>query len=271
MFDQVHKFLYQTFIDILGFALQIFGIIVDWLDENIDLVDTYAAIFLTLAGTFLVCVVLWRVITTMYNSAYGSEVTATHIILDAIKASASIPIMAFIQTFSQRFIVIPLVKFLFNEQAMFSLDTLEDIKSIGSVELSKTVTNIFLLFFVIVLIAFFIKICIYYVEMIFFNLSIPWVAITIATESSDFSKSWWRNYLKMTVTLIAQVLSLTLLVYSVGNLSNGMQYVLLMIGSGCLILKAPLVLQEIWASTGATKGIGGTIKQFVMNKIMFSK
>jgi len=266
--DAINTWLKDVFKHCIELFVGIFSNLVDILDDEVLLLEVWSIVFMNFAGMFLVCIVLYRVGCTIFSAAYDSEVSATHIILDTIKASAAIPIMAVAQSILQTMVIFPLVKYFFGAQGMFAADAITEITSIGSIELAGFTVVLFLLFFAIVLGVFFVKMCIYYVEIVFFNLASAYAAISIATERSDYSKSWWQSLLKLNITLVAQVISLSVMIYGVTRLDRGILYLMLAIGAGVLVIRPPIVLQELWASSGTSRGLGRALSRVISTAVM---
>ena len=264
---KINDWLTDVLTDCMGFFINLFNEVIGLLTENIDLVGTWYVLFVSICGILLVCIVLYRILSSIWSEAYSSEVAVSHIILDAIKASAAIPVMTFAQTFLQGSIIFPLLNYLFNKQSMFTADAITGVSKIGDIELTGFVFVLFLLFFAVVLGVFFVKMCIYYAEMVFFTLAVPGAAISIVTENFDFSQTWWRKLLYLNLSLLAQVLSLTLMVFGVTHLSDGFLYFMLAVGSGVLLMRAPSVIEDFWSSTGTTRKFSTGMTHLLMRKL----
>lgn len=266
MENAINKWLTNMFTELISFFISLFTETLDLLDTNINIINTWTVLFIGLAGTFLVCIVLFRSITSIFGEAYGSDVAVSHIVLDAVKSSAAIPIMAFAQGLLQTQIFFPLLKYFFSEQSIFTAEAITGTTQIGTIVLGTFALIIFLLFFAIVLGVFFVKMCRFYVDIIFADLLSVWAAVSIATESSNYAKSWWQSLLKLHITLLAQIISLSLMIYGVTHFVDGLQYLMIAIGGGILIINPPTVLQDMWASSGVTRGLGRGAMAFVRDR-----
>jgi len=259
--DMVNEWLLNCMKEFITFFVSLFSGLLDTLDSDIFVIDVWGVVFTGFAGMLLVCIVLFRVVSTVFNAAYGSEVSAARIVLDTVKAGAAIPVMAVAQLILQSLIIFPLLKYFFSAQGSFTAEALTETTSVAGIELTGIVLVLFLLFFAVVLGVFFVKMSRFYVDIMFFNLAAPFVAISIASEQSDFAKSWWQSLLKLNLTLLSQVLSLTLLIIGITNLGSGLHYLMLCIGGGILVISPPMVLQELWASSGTARGLGRAISR----------
>jgi hypothetical protein len=251
----INKFLngcLKWVIDVLKDAVSV-------VNTNVKQVDLYYGIFLGFATSLVVAVVLGRIIITMLKEADDStDVTWANIVMDSVKSAVSIPIMVFFQGFILKAITIPLMTFCFSESGGLSLDTVTHASKVATSHgtgYGFGVPMLILAFFLVVLVVFFVKIGIFTANLIFFNLSIPLVAVSIASESFDYFSTWWKKLIYLNVTMIAQVMALSLMVASFGLLDKGWGFLALTIGFGAMIITPPTVLQDFWQTTGMSKSL----------------
>lgn len=264
----------NTFITnfIKGCLTWIFDVIqgtVDVLDNNMKHVATYYAIFLAFSTSLVVAVVIGRIVLTLMKEADGStDATWANIIMDAIKSAISIPVMVFIQGFLISSITIPLVKYIFSDTKGLTMKTIDHALKVANGNDSGYgigVSILLLLFFLVVMVVFFIKIGVFIADIAFFNLSIPLVAVSVATESFEYASTWWKKLVYLNITLIAQTVALSLMVASLKLLDKGVGYFAFVIGFGVLVIKAPTILQDLWQSTGMGKATAsGGLRQIAM-------
>lgn len=264
--EKINKWLSDILADCIKLFISLFNEIIGLLTEELSIIGVWYILFVSICGILLLCIVIYRILTSIWSEAYGSEVAISHIILDTIKASASIPIMVFAQTFLQASIIFPLLSYFFKEQGMFAADAITGVSEVGGIVLSGFVFVLFVLFFTIVLGCFFIKMCRFYADMILFTLAVPVAAISIVTENFDFSQTWWRKLLYLNISLLAQVLCLTVMIFGVLHLSDGFIYFMAAIGFGILVIVPPSVVEDFWTSSGTSKKFSKGMMHALMRK-----
>jgi len=257
--EGINSWFTDIFTDMLNFFLGLFGSLIDSLSENVELVETWYTIFVAMVGVLIVAVVMVRIFFTLLSEGerasgiYGMEPTISIILMDSIKACGAIPVMVFAQGLLQDQIIFPIVKWLFDEQSMFSAETITDMGEVGGVILSGFSLILFILFFAVVLGVFFFKMCKFYANLVFFTLGTPFVAMTMVTEDFNLFPTWWRKLLYMNLSLVAQVMSLTMMVWAITRPDITIQYFLLAIGSGILVMSAPALIKDFWSSSGTSR------------------
>ena len=101
----------------------------------------------------------------------------------------------------------------------------------------------------------------------YFHIAVPIVAVSIATKNMDYSREWWQKLLYSNLTLISQVISLTVCIWGVTHLNKGLLAVIAMIGGGVLVISPPFVLDNLWTTSGMSKTGLRAISQAAMRKI----
>ncbi|HEM9586138.1 TPA: conjugal transfer protein [Streptococcus agalactiae] len=248
----------------IGFCKGIFGQITQ--TNNKDIQKWYF-LFLGFATSLVVVVVLARIVLTILKEADEStDVTWVNIIMDSIKSAISIPVMVFLQYILINKIVVPLGQYMFDMNTKYSADSIAKTKNIGNVvQLGPFVQILLVCFFAVVTVVFVIKLCIYLCDTIWFNLTIPFVAVSIATESFDYGATWWKKLLYVNISLLSQVLSMTLCVWGVTHWKTGGFYAFaISVGMGYLVLHSPKVIEDFWSSVGITKSGGRGLRSLVM-------
>lgn len=256
--EKINEYFIDSCVEIIKFFIDLLKEIVKLIGRNIDIFDTYYNIFIAIASTSIVSVVLVRIISTLMDEASESvDQTWASIVIDSIKACASIPIMLFLQKWLLKICII-FVNYLFDQNAKFTADAIKGTNSVfvsssDKIQMTGFVTILFMLFFVVVLGFFFYKSSIFIVNMGYFHISIPLVAVSIATKNMDYSREWWQKLLYSNLTLVSQVLSLSLCIWGFTNLNKGLMSFIVCIGGGFLVMTPPFILDNLWTTTGMTK------------------
>lgn len=235
--------------------------IIDQANQSLPIIQTWYAIFLSFATSLVVVVVLGRIIITMLKETDEStDVTWANIVMDGLKSAAVIPVFVFLQGFIQGSITLPLLRYMFSSDQAFtskSITGMNKIPGLASVGVSLPLQILFLLIFTIVTVVFFIKMCIFVADMAWYNLTIPLAAMSMATESFDYSGTWWKKYIYYNASIISQVLCMSLSVWSFTNMAKyGFMAFIGAIGFGFLVVKTPDAVKDFWASTGVTRSTG---------------
>ncbi|OEY83861.1 conjugal transfer protein [Oenococcus kitaharae] len=235
--------------------------IIDQANQSLPIIQTWYAIFLSFATSLVVVVVLGRIIITMIKETDEStDVTWANIVMDGLKSAAVIPVFVFLQGFIQGSITLPLLRYMFGSDQVFtskSITGMNQIPGLASVGVSLPLQILFLLIFTIVTVVFFIKMCIFVADMAWYNLTIPLAAMSMATESFDYSGTWWKKYIYYNASIISQVLCMSLSVWSFTHMAQyGFMAFIAAIGFGFLVVKTPDAVKDFWASTGVTRSAG---------------
>lgn len=255
--DAINDWIKSVFTGVMDGVTSWCKAIFDQIGQEEAVVKEWYAVFLAMATSLVVVVVLGRIVVTLLKEADESnDVTWANIVMDGIKSAAAIPVMVFLQGILIKQIVFPLGKYMFSANSQYAASTITGSKDIGGTLAIGVIMSLVLLgFFCIVTVAFFFKMCIYMADLAWFNLSIPFAAMSIATETWDYSSTWWKKLIYLNVSMLSQVLSMTLCVWGVTHwVSNGVGAFALSIGMGWMVLHTPKVIEDFWSSTGATKG-----------------
>lgn len=273
MGELINNYLTDFLSDLVKFFVSLLKEIVKVLDNNVPGFNTYYNIFVAVASSFIISVVLVRIVSTMLAEADESaDVTWANIVMDSIRACMSIPIMLFLQKWLLKYIVIPLVNFMFNQESKFTAEAIKGTTEVfitpsQKVQMASAVTIVFILFFVVVLGFFFFKCSIFLVNMGYFHIAVPIVAVSIATKNMDYSREWWQKLLYSNLTLISQVLSLTVCIWGFTHLNKGLLAFMVCIGGGVLVISPPFVLDSLWTSSGMSKTGLSSAMRMIMRKI----
>lgn len=229
--------------------------IIDNVQKNIGIVDKWYDIFLGFSTSLIIVVMIGRCLSAMSDVGASDDVSVSRILIDALKASIAMPLMVFFQGFLQKQAIFPILKYIFSINKSFTVKAVKNVgKSMpGGYQLSAIMVLFLLIFFAVVMCFFFVKMCIYYVEMMWFNITIPLVAVSMATETFDYSSTWCKKLIYYNLTVLLQVLSLTLMVSCFTQINKGIWYLMASIGFGVTTIRAPFVIDQLWASTGVAK------------------
>jgi len=272
MGDLINNWLTDTFTSILGFFVDLFGKVLGVISTNLDIIDTYYLIFVTLSSVVMITLILVRIVSSLLNESVEnrSDAVVARIVLDVLKSCAALPIMLFVQGFLQNNIIFPLLNWLFSEQVNFSAASVTGTAMLVGIEISGILLILYIIFFVVVLGFFFFKMCQYYANMVFFTLSSPFIAITGVTEDFNMIQTWWRKLIYLNICLVAQVLSLTLVLWAASQPAISILYLMMIIGFGIMIIKPPAVLEDMWQSSGTLKkgmqGLSSGIRVAMMRR-----
>lgn len=273
MTEKIIEFFTDFCTSILKFLIDVLKGIVDMIGQDIPIFNTYYNIFIAVASSFIISVVLVRIVSTMLaETDESADVTWANIVMDSIRACMSIPIMLFLQKWLLKYIVIPLVNFMFNQESKFTAEAIKGTTEVfitpsQKVQMASAVTIVFILFFVVVLGFFFFKCSIFLVNMGYFHIAVPIVAVSIATKNMDYSREWWQKLLYSNLTLISQVLSLTVCIWGFTHLNKGLLAFMVCIGGGVLVISPPFVLDSLWTTSGMSKTGLRAISQAAMRKM----
>lgn len=253
----VNEWLSNLINGMLKWVIDILKSCVNLLNTNLKQIDTWYGIFLAFATSLIVVVVLSRILITLISEAEeGTDVTWATIVIDAVKSAAAIPIMVFFQGFIAKYITIPLITYAFNDAGGLSMKSVEHASKVATSHGSGYGYGVPLLilgFFLVVMVVFFFKIGIFFADLAFYNISIPLVGVSIATSSFDYFGTWWKSLVGINLTIVAQTVSLALMVATFGWLDKGWGYLAFTIGFGYMIINPPTVLKGLWQSTGMGK------------------
>lgn len=230
------------------------------LNTNMDEIDKWYGIFLAFATSLVVVVVLARIVMTLVSmTEEATDATWASIIIDAVKSAAAIPIMVFLQGFILKSITIPLVNFAFGDTGKLSFKALKHASNVttsGGKGYGQMVPILILGFFFVVMIIFYFKMGVFFAELAVFNISTPLVGMSIATETFDYFSTWWKKLIYLNASIVTQTILLALMAASLHLLDKGWGYLAFSFGFGYLVIHAPVLLQDLWQTTGMGKATG---------------
>lgn len=217
-------------------------------------------IFVAVGAMLMVCIVLFKVIQGLLESAASGESQEAQLgytLIDTLKASAMIPIMPFILWFIVGKIVYPLGEYMFGKIGNYTADGVANILqsgSVGSVIGNQFMFIILFAFVCIAVVAFFIKMCIYHADLLLLSLLSVLAAISIVADDNNYAGVWWREVLSQVTTIIVQTACMVGLTELLSSDLTWYKFMLL-IGLCVLLIRGPSVLRNMWYATGAGKGM----------------
>lgn len=203
--EAINEWIKNGFTAIMNFMTSGCRAIMDQIGQHESVLDQWYAIFLTFATSIVVVVVLGRIVGTLLKEADEStDVTWANIVMDSLKSAAAIPVMVFLQGFLLKAIVFPLGKFMFSMNSKYTASMITGSKNIGGTLAIGSVMSLILLgFFAILTVFFFFKMCIFMADIAWFCLTIPFAAISIATETWDYSGTWWKKLIYLNASMLS--------------------------------------------------------------------
>ncbi|KKE78672.1 hypothetical protein DTX80_17820 [Bacilli bacterium] len=217
-------------------------------------------IFVGVGAMLMVCIVLFKIIQGLLESAASGEsqeVHMGHTIVDTLKACAMIPILPFLLWFIVGNIVYPLGEYMFGKIGDYTADGVANILqsgSVGEVIGSQFMFIILFAFVCIAVVAFFVKMCIYHADILLLSLLSVLAAISIVADDNNYAGVWWREVLSQITTIIVQTACMVGLTELLSTDLTWYRFMLL-IGLCVLLIRGPSVLRNMWYATGAGKSM----------------
>lgn len=217
-----------------------------------DFANTVYNIFLGAGAYLLAIIVAVKLVNLMCDISNNcADYTVGELITRTVKASAMIVICPFLIKVVVGEIAFPLGEWVFNQMAdNTSSITQTYIQSSGI----KSISDGFVLFLIVAFIAaasacFFIKMCVYQVDLIFLQIySVP-VAISMASDNFNFMDTWWRELISQVLTVITQLICMLGVTWALKNEFTWYNFMILF-GCCCNLIKGPRILRDMWYSTG---------------------
>ncbi|WP_373845516.1 conjugal transfer protein TrbL family protein [Clostridium sp.] len=214
-------------------------------------------VFIGIGATVMTIIVLYKIVEYMLQVSTGTNDTPlSEILTRTVKASAMIVIAPVLLKILVGQIAYPLGDWMFNQVAQnASTATINYLKSSGIGDiLGSGIVFLFILGFVTVsIVVFFFKMCIYHAELIVYQVSSVWAAISMVSDNMDIMTEWWKGLLMMIVSILMQtalIVGITEIFVHTATWYNFM----LLIGFCYLIIKGPDLLKRMWYGTGTGRG-----------------
>lgn len=215
--------------------------------------NTLYNIFLGIGVSLMTIIISVKLVQLMFDISNNcADYTVGELITRTIKSSAMIIICPFLIKVVVGQIAFPLGEFIFSQISMNSADLIDTY--IQDTGISSVATG-FMVVLIVGFIAgsclcFFIKMCVYQVDLIFLQIySVP-VAISMLTDNFSFMETWWRELISQVVTVITQLICMLGVTWALSHQFTWYNFMILL---GCCIdlIRNPRFLRDIWYSTGS--------------------
>lgn len=276
------------------------GILEDFLDKASEFISgilfqehampsffkTVYGIFLGVACTLMICIILFKVIQYLLDMSNGmQQITLGEIITRSIKASAMIVVAPFILNIAVNYVVYPIGQYAFTEMnegmdeqnhnvsdsAMKFANNVSNYKSNteekGVVETVKDAvvdymnlkkTNAVFVFtygwIAITVCTYLIKMCIFQADLIWLNILSIKAAISMCADDNNYMGVWWREMLSQITSVVVQTFSMVGVLKLI-NSDFTWYNLMLVIGMSVIVMRGPGVLRNMWYSTGSGKSM----------------
>ncbi|QCH29070.1 conjugal transfer protein TrbL family protein [Clostridium tyrobutyricum] len=239
--------------------------------------NTIYNVFLGVGASLMTVILAVKLVQLMFDISNNcADYTVGELITRTIKSSAMILICPFLIKIVVGQIAFPLGDWIFSQMQSNTSDiTTNFIKSSGI----SSITSGFVLFLIVAFIAvasvcFFIKMCVYQVDLIFLQIySVP-VAISMISDDFNFMETWWRELISQVLTVITQLICMLGVTWALNNKFTWYSFMILF---GCCVnlIKGPRILRDMWYSTGTGKSAAHMSSKLatrvMMVKNLFSK
>ncbi|MFL0198045.1 conjugal transfer protein TrbL family protein [Clostridium sp. WILCCON 0269] len=217
-----------------------------------DFANTVYNIFLGVGAYLLAIIVAVKLVNFMSDISNNcADYTVGELITRTVKASVMVVICPFLIKVIVGEIAFPLGNWIFNQISSNAADSLNNyIQSSGIASISKGFMLVVIIGFIAVASAcFFIKMCVYQVDLIFLQIySVP-VAISMASDNFNFMDTWWRELISQVLTVITQLICMLGVTWALKNEFTWYNFMILF-GCCCNLIKGPRILRDMWYSTG---------------------
>lgn len=235
-----------------------------------DFFNTLYSIFIGMGATVITIIVLYRIVEYMLQTSTGTNDTPlSEILMKTVKASAMIVIAPVLLKILVGQVAYPLGDWMFSQVAKNASESTINFLSSGVLAdiLGKGIVFLAVLAFItIAVVVFFVKMCIYHAELIVYQISSVWAAISMVSNNMDIMMEWWKGLLMMIVSILMQtalIVGVTEIFVHKATWYNSM----LLIGFCYLIIKGPDLLKRMWYGTGTSRGFMRLLAQrFIMKR-----
>ena len=233
------------------------------------LFNDLALIFTGFGSVLLVCIAVYQVIKSMIETAGSGgsqQKSLSSILLSSLIACSMLVLMPFMLLIVVGQIVFPIGEWLFSRMGRATGDEVMSLLSassegnLGGVFASQFILTIVFGFIAVTFVAFTIKMCIYYADLILLQvLAVP-AAISIVADENNYSSVWWREVLAQATTIVLQTAMMAGVVELLTVEALTWYNLMLLVGLCALIIKGPSVTRHMWYATGGGKATVGAGK-----------
>lgn len=267
--DSINKYISDSIQDFLKSTFKAISNILFKQGAMPDFFNTLYNVFIGMGASVMTIIVLYKIVEYMLQVSTGTNDTPlSEILTRTVKASAMIVITPVLLKILVGEIAYPLGDWMFNQVAKNASDSAINFLSsdtLGSI-LGKGIVFLTVLGFVTVaVIVFFIKMCVYHAELIVYQISSVWAAISMVTDNMDIMTEWWKGLLMMIISILMQtalIVGITEILIHTATWYNFM----LLIGFCYLIIKGPDLLKRMWYGTGTSRGFMRLLAERLMRR-----
>lgn len=212
-----------------------------------------------LSAIALITICLFRVLKMLIGEADGSqEANAWSIIIDTVKSGIFLVIGPLIV--SVTFEVTKIITDSFTvELGSTMMDSVDDITSSSNIfsGTALSIWTVILWLFVAIVLGFFVfKVAIEQVQLMFNEILVPIIAMSIVSEDYDMLNTWVKDLISHSLTIITLILSIALFSEAILGFTveeNFWPQITMVIGTGALVLAGPSLIKSIRFSSGVNR------------------
>jgi len=267
----------------------ILGWVKDFIDVFIDLISnivlnydgiagtalTAHTLFVGFSATLLVVICLAQVIKMLLSEADGSqEANVAGLLINTVKSGIFLVIAPLIVTTTMQVCKI-FTDFFFKDVGRTLKEGVDDIFSQDSLQgaINNTAWNFLLGLFIVIVLAFFIfKIAIEQAQLLFNEIIVPIVAVSIVSDDHNMISTWSKDIISHALTIITLVLSIALFTEALFNRNDldTWSQITMIIGTGALVISGPSVIKGIRYSSGVARS-GQSAGRMVASRLLRSR
>lgn len=239
--------------------------------------NTIYNVFLGVGASLMTVILAVKLVQLMFDISNNcADYTVGELITRTIKSSAMILICPFLIKIVVGQIAFPLGNWIFSQMQNNTADITKNfIQSSGISSITSGFALVLIVAFIAVAaVCFFIKMCVYQVDLIFLQIySVP-VAISMISDDFNFMETWWRELISQVLTVITQLICMLGVTWALNNKFTWYSFMILF---GCCVnlIKGPRILRDMWYSTGTGKSAAHMSSKLatrvMMVKNLFSK
>ncbi|MCM3603114.1 hypothetical protein M3175_20455 [Robertmurraya korlensis] len=228
------------------------------LPEN-NFVNSVMTFFVWFAGIFAVVIALYKIIEYIINTQNGTQqYPLDEILLRVVKSAAGMLVLPWALKIIVLDIALPIANYFASAGTDFQGNGGYAVISaalagsrIAVSGFGGIILTALLLFFTVVFVMFLYSVCVFYADYIVMQILVAPVSLSMIADDNNYFQVWWRGLLKIVVSLLMKLFLLTLIInilFSGGN-------IFLAIGAGALIIKSPVVLENMWYGGGGSRAM----------------
>jgi hypothetical protein len=244
--------------EFMNWLLTLVNELVFKLPEN-DFVNDVMTFFVWFAGIFAVVIALYKVIEYIINTQNGTQqYPLDEILLRVVKSAAGMLVLPWVIKVMILDIALPIANYFASAGTDFQGNGGYAVISaaLAGSRLAVSgfggiVLTVLLLFFTVVFLMFIYSTCVFYADYIVMQILVAPVSLSMIADDNNYFQVWWRGLLKIVVSLLMKLFLLTLIINILFTGGN----IFLAIGAGALIIKSPVVLENMWYGGGGSRAM----------------